>query len=181
MWSEKSLEKRKIQKFETQNQIVKLSNYQLERLNNLDIDASLALSFMGGLVKVEGSANYLDKREKKENTVSASIVYSATNSRESITQDMRINADFANEICENIGKENGPTHVVTSITRGFRGILTFSKTTSDFEKNSTVGGDLKVVIKKLPGIDLSGQAGFSLTENEKLFLESSEVLSLIHI
>ena len=169
------MEKRKIQKFETQNQIVKLSNYQLERLNNLDISASLKLSFMGGLVGVEGSANYLDQRVKKENSVSASIVYSATNKRESTTQDMRINADFANEICDKIGKENGPTHVVTSITRGFRGILTFTKTTSDFKKNSEVGGSLKVFIKSLPGIQIEGAAKVNFTENEKILLENLEV------
>ena len=107
--------------------------------------------------------------------LSASIVYSATNTRESTTQDMRTNADFVNEICENVGKDNGPTHVVTSITRGFRGILTFSKTTSDFSKNSVVGGSLKVFIKKLPGIQIEGKATINITEDEKIFRESLQV------
>ena len=80
------------------------------------------------LVSVKGSAKYLDDRKKKENKVSASIVYSATNKRESITQDMRINADFPSSFCDRVGQKHGPTHVVSSVTRGFRGILTFSKT-----------------------------------------------------
>ena len=41
----------------------------------------------------------------------------------------------------------GPTHIVTSITTGFRGILTFTEETSDETKNSEVGGNLKVLIK----------------------------------
>ena len=175
MWSEKNLEKRRIQNFETQYQKVKLSTYQLERLNNLDISANLKLSFMGGLVSVDGSAKYLDKRARNENSVSASIVFKATNARESTTQDMRLNADFANEICENVGKENGPTHVVNSITRGFRGILTFTKSTNDSTKNAEVGGSLKVFIKSLPGLQIDGQANVSFTEDEKILTENLEV------
>ena len=154
---------------------MELSNSKIERINNLDISASLALSFIGGLVSVEGSAKYLDKREKKENSVSASIVFIATNKRESITQDMRNNADFANEICEKIGKENGPTHVVTSITRGFRGILTFSKTTIDSSKNAEVGGSLKVLIDALPGLKIEGEASIDFDEDEKILKESLKV------
>ena len=31
----------------------------LDRVNTIDIDASLKLSFMGGLIKISGSAGYL--------------------------------------------------------------------------------------------------------------------------
>ena len=63
LWSKESLENRNIEIFPTQDTIVELSNSQIERFNNLDIEASLALSFIGGLVSVEGSAKYLDTRK----------------------------------------------------------------------------------------------------------------------
>ena len=47
----------------------------LDRFNNLDIDASLKLSFMGGMVSVSGSAKYLEDRALTENTVSTTLKY----------------------------------------------------------------------------------------------------------
>ena len=146
-----------------------------DRRNLIDIEASLALSFMSGLVKIKGSAKYLDDRQTKKNSVSVSSVYYATNSRESVTQDMRQNLDYFKSICAKVGKKEGPTHVVSSITRGFRGILTFKKTTDDESKNAEVGGSLEVIIKSLPGIQIEGSAKVDFKENEKKYTENLEV------
>ena len=41
--------------------------------NHFDISASLGLSFLGGLVKVSGSAGFLDDRVKTSNTARVSL------------------------------------------------------------------------------------------------------------
>ena len=53
LWSAKSLESRNIEVSKWSRDKASLANYQLDRLNLLDIDASLALSFMGGLGKLK--------------------------------------------------------------------------------------------------------------------------------
>ena len=47
---------------------IAITQSTLDRTNMLDIDASLKMSFMGGLVKITGSANYLDNRRTKKNS-----------------------------------------------------------------------------------------------------------------
>lgn len=65
----------------------------------------------------------------KSISVSATLIYNSKNKVESITQEMRKNPDYNEEFCDKVGQKDGPTHVVSSITRGFRGILKFTKTT----------------------------------------------------
>ena len=50
---------------------------------NLDIDASLKLSFLGGLVSVQGSAKYLDDRKssKRQAHVSIGVLPESTHSQ----------------------------------------------------------------------------------------------------
>ena len=94
------------------------------------------------LVSISGSAHYLDDRhDKKESglqktskllkhiflSVSVSFIYDSINRVESVTQEMRLQTDYYDDICKKVGKKGGPTHVVSSITRGFRGVLTFKK------------------------------------------------------
>ena len=94
------------------------------------------------LVSISGSAHYLDdRRDKKEFgrqklsklskhillSVSVSFIYDSINRVESVTQEMRLQTDYYDDICKKVGKKGGPTHVVSSITRGFRGVLSFKK------------------------------------------------------
>ena len=175
MWTQDSLNLRREQPTEYSKDKTKWTKNFEDRRNLIDIEASLALSFMSGLVKIKGSAKYLDDRQTKKNSVSVSSVYYATNSRESVTQDMRQNLDYYKSICQKVGKKEGPTHVVSSITRGFRGILTFKKTTDDVSKNAEVGGSLEVIIKSLPGIQIEGNAKVQFKEDEKKYTENLEV------
>ena len=59
--------------------------------------------------------------------VSVSFIYDSINRVESVTQEMRLNTTYSVDICKKVGTKGGPTHVVSSITRGFRGVLTFEK------------------------------------------------------
>ena len=43
----------------------------------MDLDIELKCSFLGGMVEVKGSAEYLDSREVKKNEVSVVMSYKA--------------------------------------------------------------------------------------------------------
>lgn len=174
MWTSESLKKRKnVEKKISKNEI-RITESVVDRLNVLDIDASLKLSFLGGLVSVSGSARYLDDRRDRKEMVSVTFLYDSINRVESVTQEMRLQTDYYDDLCKNIGK-GGPTHVVSSVTRGFRGVLNFKKYLSDFSKESEVQGRLKAVINNLPSIQIEAEAGVKISENEKILVQDLDV------
>ena len=175
LWSKKILESMsQKQQDETSETDTLITQDQLDRNNLLDIEANLALSFMGGLVQIGGSAKYLDDRRTQTNSVQVSLKFDATTETEWITADMKQNISYT-EICNKVGTKNGPTHVVTSLKRGFRAIFTFVKETEDRTKNAAVGGQLSVAIKSLPNIKIEGDASVETKETEKINKESLRV------
>merc|ERR1719414_1042178 len=165
-WNKETISKHsdEVKKTHERGDVV-LNENTLKRLNNLDIDASLKLSFMGGLVQVKGSANYLNEKLDSKKTVSISYNYLTTYGTRSLNQRLKKDKDHA-DLCEekSIGKPGGPTHVVSSITRGERAVFTFSYETSDIQDNSEVAGKLDVVVKLLPSFNVEGSASINITE-----------------
>ena len=66
LWSQETLRNKKqtTKQFSSEHKVA-ITQTTLDRTNLLDIDASLKLSFMGGLVSIGGSAKYVDNRVKK--------------------------------------------------------------------------------------------------------------------
>ena len=66
---------------------------------------------------VNSETKKLSVKRSRKSSVSLSLTYEAINKVESISQDLRSKLDFP-EICLDImGQEDGPTHVITSVTR----------------------------------------------------------------
>merc|ERR1712012_1480469 len=169
-WNKETISKHsdEVKKTHERGDVV-LNENTLKRLNNLDIDASLKLSFMGGLVQVSGSANYLKEKLDSKKTVSISYNYWTTYGTRSLNQRLKKGKDHP-DLCEmeSIGKPGGQTHVVSSITRGERAVFTFSYETSDVQNKGEVGGNLEAVVKLLPSFQIEGDAQISITENENI-------------
>ena len=53
-------------------------------------------------------------------SVDVSLLFDSKNGHEEITQEMINKIEFGTTVCKKMGKKDGPTHVVTSLTRGFR-------------------------------------------------------------
>lgn len=143
------------------------STSTLDRLNNFDVEAQLALSFMGGLVSVSGSAKYLSEKRLSVNSVDISYIYEYVANTESITQEAKMNLDYPN-LCNQVGKTGGPTHVVASVTRGQKAVFDFQYETKDESSNSEVGGSLMVAIKAIPSFRIDGKATIGITETEEI-------------
>ena len=106
--------------------------------------------------------------------VSVSLIYNSRNKQESLTQELREKLDYP-KVCELVGKKNGPTHVVSSIVRGFRGVFNFRKRVEESEKKSAIAGKLFVKIKSVPGTEIEGDASLNITEHEKNMTKNLEV------
>ncbi len=81
----------------------------LDRLNHFDLDASLKVSFMGGLVDVSGSGAYLMDNKRFENDIRVTLSYK-TARKTHILQDFNEDIDYP-EVCSNVPEA---THVITS-------------------------------------------------------------------
>ena len=93
------------------------------RVNKLVIDASLKLSFMGGLISVDGSANYLHDESQTDNQVQVTLLYSVKTKTERIPYGTIPDND---DLCNKYGDE--PTHYVNEITYGLNAYMQFTTT-----------------------------------------------------
>ena len=169
-WDSSSLEDIAIYNSSHRSGKVSINTNTLERLSNLDVEGGLSLSFFGGLIKVSGSAEYLRQKRLTTNSISVSYFYTYLSSIESLTQKIIQKKDYP-FLCNEVGKPEGPTHVVSSITRGGRAIFSFSHETKHQSHHQKASGmHLKMVIQNmgLGGDGINGNATFNLTSKEKI-------------
>uniref|UniRef100_A0A8C6TXQ3 SNTX thioredoxin-like domain-containing protein n=1 Tax=Neogobius melanostomus TaxID=47308 RepID=A0A8C6TXQ3_9GOBI len=124
---------------------------------NLNVDASLKLSFMSGLIEVGGSANYLNNKKESKNQCRVTLQYQATTHFEQLS--------LTAEVCEKIKSseiiEKGlATHVVTGIEYGANAFFVFDSQKVESSNIQTVKGQMEVTIKKIPTVEISGEAKF---------------------
>ena len=141
----------------------------VDRLDAFSLDASLSMSFMGGLISVTGAAKFLNEKRSRDNSVSVSFLYESVTATEYLTQDMRRSLDFP-EVCKYVDNPNPPTHVVSSITYGFRGVFDFQKTTKNVTMNQEVGLSLNANLN-LGIITAEGGGFLNLTDKTRNELE----------
>ena len=104
----------------------------LDRLDHLKLDASLKVSFLGGLIEISGSANYLNHQREYKNS------YRFTRQYYSESKDVSIDTEMS-VVNHNNCKSPGATHVVTAVKYGFDAFMTFEVEKSEDEKDHKIG------------------------------------------
>lgn len=134
-----------------------------EKANQLDIDASLKLSFMGGLVDVKGAAKYLDNRTSSMQQSRVSLKYWSTTRFDQLTMEQLGNIQHTDVFSKKIA-----THVVTGILYGADAFFVFDRKFNDSGSKRTVDGIMEVLVKKIPGIsEIKGDAKVDLSQKDK--------------
>ena len=128
----------------------KTSRKLLERLNVFDIYAYLKVSFLGGLIKVSGSAKYLNDQREHQNSFRVSKIFYGEG------QDVEIDVEMST-VNPHKCTAPGATHVVTAIKYGFSAIMTFEVEQSESIKNQDICGSLSVLVDSLPGFSIEGE------------------------
>ena len=74
-------------------------------------------------------------------------------------------------------REDGPTHVVTSLVRGLRAFMRFDRETTSTESVEEISGQLSVSIDAIPGFKLKGNAWVDINGSE---VENIDNLSVMY-
>ncbi|CAF1235595.1 unnamed protein product [Adineta ricciae] len=142
---------------------------QKETFDKLNIEASLKLSLMAGLIKVDGSAKYLNQTTSDNRTVRVTFMFNVQTKQESLQISM---AGLSDYFSSNAFENENATHCVIGITWGGRVAATFEEILSNSDEAKDLQGRLAVVLEKM-SVEVTGDA--SLTCNHK---ENSKLNSL---
>ncbi|XP_053197824.1 neoverrucotoxin subunit beta-like [Scomber japonicus] len=130
----------------------------------LDVEASLKASYMSGLIKVGGSAKYLNDQKKSNNQSRVTFQYKATTNFKQLS--MSQVANLKTEQTEAI-KNGLATHVVTGILYGANAFFVFDSEKLDASSVQDIQGSMEAVIKKVPSFSVRGKVDIKLTDEEK--------------
>uniref|UniRef100_A0A4W5L4S9 Fibronectin type-III domain-containing protein n=1 Tax=Hucho hucho TaxID=62062 RepID=A0A4W5L4S9_9TELE len=130
----------------------------------LNVSASLEASFLGGLVSVKGSAEFLHDKKTSKHQSRVSLQYRSTTRFEQLTMD---HLGAGNVKHCNVFQEGSATHVVTAILYGAQAFFVFDREVSSGENHQDIQGNLQATIKKIPLISIEGQASLKMSEEEK--------------
>ncbi|CAF2845263.1 unnamed protein product [Rotaria sp. Silwood2] len=135
-------------------------NSQKETFNKMNIEASLKLSLLGGMINITGSAKYLKQTKEDSRTIRVTYVYKVKTK----TERLLISMGGLSEYFSEDGLENpNATHMVTGIMWGANVAATFEQVVDNHDQVETVEGSLSVVLKALP---ISGNAKLDLENKE---------------
>ncbi|XP_036938321.1 stonustoxin subunit alpha-like [Acanthopagrus latus] len=130
----------------------------------MDIEASLKVSFLCGLIEVGGSAKYLNDTKKFKNQSRVTCRYKATThfNQLSVTQGETMNPQQIEVI-----RKGTATHVVTGILHGANAFFVFDSEKLEASSVQDIQGHMEAVIKKIPSFNIEGSITAQLTEEEK--------------
>ncbi|XDV48158.1 hypothetical protein PO909_017624 [Leuciscus waleckii] len=126
-----------------------------EKSRLLNIDGSLKLSLLGGLLNVSGAANYLKDTKKSFNQQRLTLHYHSTSKFEELI----MNRDLAHY------DDDVATHVVTAVLYGADACFVFDREVSSDEDKRVIAGEVKAALEQLKGI--SAGANINLDDNLK--------------
>ena len=135
-----------------------------DKTSALNIEASIKLSFLGGLVNVQGAAKYLDDRKTSSHHSRVVLKYETTTELKQLTMEHlgRGKVQYPEVFDEDIA-----TDVVVGILYGAKAFLIFDQEVSKDESEKEVHGNMKVLVKALPGISIDGGGSVDITEDQK--------------
>ncbi|CAF4525218.1 unnamed protein product [Rotaria socialis] len=145
------------------------NNSQKETFDKMNIEASLKLSLMTGILDITGSAKYLKETKTDSLTIRVTYVCKVKTKQEQLHTSMAGLSDyFSADALEN----PNATHVVTGIMWGANVAATFEQVAENFEEVQKVEGSLSVVLKPLP---ISGEAKLDLQNKDKSKFEKLQI------
>ena len=135
-----------------------------DKTSALNIEASIKLSFLGGLVNVQGAAKYLDDRKTSSHHSRVVLKYETTTELKQLTMEHlgRGKVQYPEVFDEDIA-----TDVVVGILYGAKAFLIFDQEVSKDESEKEVHGNMEVLVKSLPGISIDGSGSVDITEDQK--------------
>lgn len=135
-----------------------------EKSHLLNIDGSLKLSLLSGLVNVRGAAKYLNDTKKSFKQQRLTLHYNSTTMFEELTMNHLASGNIAHyEAFDN----DAATHVVTAVLYGANACFVFDREVSSDEDKTNIDGEVKAAFDKLKGISLGAEVDLNMNDNQK--------------
>ena len=168
LWSHTELENYSESKtYSTKFEIVTSETID-EDMKHFDLSASIRMSFLAGLIKVSGSASYLDDRKKKNNQARVSLNYKSTTFKRVLKPHVFTKVTYPDVL----KKATDATDVVVAIQYGAGAIFTFDRSVKQNEAKRDIKGTLEVAVKKIPTFEVNGEGKVEINEQQKKNTES---------
>ena len=132
-----------------------------DKTSLLDVSASLKASFLCGLVEVGGSAKYLNKKTSSSRQCSVTLGYHVT------TEFKELMISELETPNPELFDMTDATHVVSGVLYGADALMEFQEMASDDSKKQEIQGNLTVMIKKIPTIEISGDGSLNMDDQDK--------------
>ena len=130
---------------------------------HLNVEASLALSFMSGMVSVSGSAKFLTDRKESKKTSRVTLQFKCTSHFKELSMEQLGKLKYSNKVF----KRDVATHVVTGVVYGADAFFVFDREIEEKENYQDVHGEMKIAIKSIPNIQISGEGSLDITSKEE--------------
>ena len=141
-----------------------MTNSVSDKIESLDISGEVSLSLMAGMVKVAGSASYINSDRKNTNVSEMSFLYSLITLNQNILSVKRMNID--NDMLNDLGA----THVVVGIDWGAKCNISCQYENKTNKSEVEVKGMLEGLVKKMEislELEVKGKASFTEKDNEE--------------
>ena len=131
-----------------------------DKTNALNIEGGIKLSFLAGLVNVQGAAKYLVDRKTSSHHSRVVLKYETTTELKQLTMEHLGRGKVEHpEVCD----QHIATDVVVGILYGANAFLIFDQEVSKDESLKEVHGSMELLVKSLPGIS----AGITKDQKKK--------------
>nr|XP_055048000.1 verrucotoxin subunit beta-like isoform X1 [Misgurnus anguillicaudatus] len=135
-----------------------------EKSNLLNIEASMKLSLLGGLINVTGAAKYLNDTKKSFIQQRLTLHYHSTTRFEELSMNHLASENIAHH---EVFDHDTATHVVTAVLYGADACFVFDREVSSDENKTTVEVEVKAVFEKLRIITVDVNANLNMNEVQK--------------
>ncbi|KAB8267137.1 hypothetical protein BDV30DRAFT_244581 [Aspergillus minisclerotigenes] len=143
-----------------------------DKFSLLNISAELSVSFLSGLVTVEGSGSYLSETKNSRHVLEMSFYHDIKTKNEILNIG---NPALRERLFFEALEGSGATHIVAEIGWGSRTIITAKYTYSKDKQRDEVHGELSAAFEKLKMIKISGEAELDHKQLEKLNEKNFEI------
>ena len=135
-----------------------------DKASALDVQANLKLSFLGGLVDVQGAAKYLDDRKTSSRHSRVVLKYETTTELKQLTMDHlgRGKVQYPEVFDQDIA-----TDIVVGILYGAKAFFIFDQEVSKDESLEEVHENMEVLVKALPSVSVDRNGFVNMSEEQK--------------
>ncbi|XP_040022826.2 neoverrucotoxin subunit alpha [Gasterosteus aculeatus] len=165
LWDNETLQGKTTKKFQPSSDFDIIESDSIDtKSSRMEVDASLKVSVLSGLIEVGGSAHYLNDHKEFKNQSRLTGQYKSTTHLEQLSlTDLMTLVDHQRDVIN----KSSATHIVTGILYGANAFFVFDSEKLDSSRVQEIGGSMKAMMTKIPVLSAEAQVSTKLTKEEK--------------